>query len=179
MTKKKIIIIICIILLVFLVWCHKNDYIKKSDEHKKQFMLEQNKKIEMRDWVIEAKEKELKELYQKQKEDKECIKKVKKTLWKKYYYNCNDILSFGIKKASADFVETPKKWSFEKDWWRKNSQWRSKSKAELCQWECTFETILKRHNLKSYYWQELEDKWKVKKEVALCIARRDSWLWKY
>lgn len=61
--------------------------------------------------------------------------------------------------------------------WRVNSAWSSKPKAEL-KWN-TFSEISLAHNIPVEYWYEAEKKYKVKKEVALCIAWADSWLGRY
>lgn len=61
--------------------------------------------------------------------------------------------------------------------WRVNSQWESKSKDELL-WN-SFDEISLAHGIPVDYWYDAEKKYKVKKEVALCIAWRDSWLWTY
>ena len=58
-----------------------------------------------------------------------------------------------------------------------NSQGKSKDKSEL--WGETFEKISLAHGIPIEYWYDSEKKWKVKKEVALCIAWADSWLGKY
>ena len=61
--------------------------------------------------------------------------------------------------------------------WRVNSAGISKPKAEL-KWN-TFSEISLAHNIPVEYWYEAEKKHKIKKEVALCIAWADSWLWRY
>jgi hypothetical protein len=63
--------------------------------------------------------------------------------------------------------------------WRVNSQWQSKSKEEL--WGNTFYEILQAHWLENTasHWMQNESKYKIKKEVPLCIAWADSGLGKY
>jgi len=72
-------------------------------------------------------------------------------------------------------IEEVKKENFVS--WRFNSQWDSKSKNDL-HWD-SFDEISLAHRIPVEYWYNAEKKYKVKKEVALCIARADSWLWKY
>jgi len=82
-----------------------------------------------------------------------------------------------IPKANADYFKPDIAVINPKPVWLKNSQWQSKSKAELM-WN-TFDEISKNHKIPVDYWYASEKKWKIKKEVALCIAWADSWLGRY
>lgn len=84
-----------------------------------------------------------------------------------------------INEVWADF-EWDNKLSFK---WRVNSKWESKSYDELC-WnvsanKCNFSLVADIHNIPVEPFIKWEKKYKVYKEFALCIARADSWLWKY
>jgi hypothetical protein len=58
--------------------------------------------------------------------------------------------------------------------WLTNWLWESKSIEELN--GNTFDEISLSHWIPIDYWIKSEKKWRVKKEVALCIAWADSWL---
>jgi hypothetical protein len=132
----------------------------------------------MLDKEIELKQ-ELDTIKSKIEAKKNCIKWVKNTLGTKLRYDCTK-QSWLIQKTNAEEVnsEIPKIGNLSpKTWWLKNSQGQSKSRSEL--WGNAFEEISKAHWIPLEYWYNSEKKWKVKKEVWLCIARADSWLWKY
>lgn len=60
--------------------------------------------------------------------------------------------------------------------WRVNSEWKSKFPAELL--GNNFNEVITNHWLSLWYWDELEAKYKINKEVVLCIAWADSSLWR-
>lgn len=154
--------------------------IKIMDEKKQTFLSGQTLKLN----PLLDKEKQLKQeistIQDEIKPIKECINWVKETLGTEKRYDCTK-QSWFIQKANADEVnsEIPKigNTSNKSDTWLKNSQGQSKSRSEL--WGNTFEEISTAHWIPLEYWYNSEKKWKVKKEVWLCIARADSWLWKY
>jgi hypothetical protein len=176
--KKLFIFIVSILfLLLSIKSCQNyNEYQKKIsviNKEKKSFINEQQKTLS---WVLQkinTKEVELQALYKQENNLETCIKWVKKSLNKEWYFKCNNSLSFNlINTANAD-----DEYFFFWNWWRVNKDWISKSKEELL--GNNFKEIVKNNWLQIDYWQWFEVKYKVKKEVVACIARRDSWLWKY
>ena len=148
--------------------------IKENDTKKQNFLS--GKLLELKPFIdkeIKLKA-ELDTLKQEIKPINDCINWVKATLWTLERYDCNKKTWF-IQKASAEEVnsEIPKIQSN----WLVNKQWLSKSKQELH--GNTFNEISLAHWIPIEYWYNSEKKWKVKKEVWLCIAWADSWLGKY
>lgn len=188
--KKPIVYISIFLLIGYMITIiinNKLEEIRKEEEIKKQTItrLDNQKKKFIDSEVLklkpmEDKEKELKleldTLKSKIQVSKKCINGVKSTLGTLGRYDCTKQPGFlEIEKASAEEVIEIK--PVIQTWWLKNSQWISKSKEELR--GNTFTEISEAHWIAFDYWHEAEATYKIKKEVALCIARADSGLGKY
>lgn len=70
-------------------------------------------------------------------------------------------------------------WTTEAQWiWRVNSEWKSKHRSELCNDDCTATGVLNDYWLPIEPFNEFEKKYKIKKELIICIAWADSHLWR-
>lgn len=175
--KYKVIILLAIICI--LVWIGIKLWDKDIDTKRLEIYNTAHSNSETLSWELETKINEVEKLFSEYLYWKKCQKENSNT---GKILDCNSLILPPVDVKLIDLMSTWKTntWSLSiqsPTKWRVNKQGKSKSKEEL-KWD-SFDEIVKNHWLPIDWWYDMEKKYKVKKEVALCIAWADSWLGTY